>query len=230
MALPFRRDTVYSELFSDWGRGVKPLLISAMPVDHSLLSAVGALTAASWGPEGGRPNLSDELRGNRLPLGSGLLPGSPRPSSPRERHGSASALGGNSISFRRRPASGPPCPSGTRCRRPTSGAGWRRARQHGTRRPWLRARRPTQRAPTSGWLSGRLRRRPSSRSGSTRPVEDGGDHGQATDGPPTAHPQGRLRARVRQSGRAGPRLRAPAAVPRPRGRSRPATTTERGAP
>ena len=75
--------------FSDWGWGVKLLLVPAAPVGHSLLSAVGALTAASWGPEGGRPNLSDELRGNRLPLGSGLLPGSPRPSSPRERHGSA---------------------------------------------------------------------------------------------------------------------------------------------
>src|SRR3954447_9770145 len=56
---------------------------------------------------------------------------------------------------------------------------------------------------------------PSSRSG---PGEDGGDHGQGTDGPPTAHPRGRLRARARQSGRAGPRLRAPAAVARPCGR------------
>ena len=111
------------ECFSDWGWGVKLLLVPAAPVGHSLLSAVGAAAAASWGPEGGRPNLSDELRGNCLPLGSGLLPGSPRPSSPRERHGSASALGGNSISFRRR-SPRHPCPSGTRYHRPTSGAGW----------------------------------------------------------------------------------------------------------
>ena len=43
--------------FSDRGWGFKPLLIPAAPVGHSLLSAVGALAAASWGPEGRRPNL-----------------------------------------------------------------------------------------------------------------------------------------------------------------------------
>src|SRR5512132_2453289 len=52
--------------FSDWGWGVKPLLVPAAPVGHSLLSAVGALAAASWGPEGRRPNLCGDLRGDRL--------------------------------------------------------------------------------------------------------------------------------------------------------------------
>ena len=108
--------------FSDWGWGVKLLLVPAAPVGHSLLSAVGAWAAASWGPEGRRPNLYGDLRGNCLPLGSGLLPGSPYPSFPRERHSSANALGGNSISFRWQPPR-QLRPSGTRCHQPTSGAG-----------------------------------------------------------------------------------------------------------
>src|SRR4051794_13884870 len=77
---------------SDWGWGVKPLLFPAAPVGRSLLSAVGAEAAASRGPEGGRPNLCRDLRGSCPPFGSKLSAGSPRPSSPRERHGSA--LGG----------------------------------------------------------------------------------------------------------------------------------------
>ena len=51
---------------SDWGRRVKPLLVPAAPVGHALLSAVGALAAASWGPEGGRLNLYGDLRGGCL--------------------------------------------------------------------------------------------------------------------------------------------------------------------
>src|SRR5947209_17894872 len=51
--------------FSDWGWWVKPLLVPAAPVGHSLLSAVGASAAASRGPEGGRPNLLSDLRGHR---------------------------------------------------------------------------------------------------------------------------------------------------------------------
>src|SRR3954449_27818 len=38
---------------------------------------------------GGRASQSVERPSGRPPFGSGLLPGSPRPSSPRERHGSA---------------------------------------------------------------------------------------------------------------------------------------------
>src|SRR5215218_9978844 len=75
--------------FSDWGSGFKPLLVPAAPVGHSLLSAVGARAAASRGPEGGRPNLCRDLRSGWPPLGSKLSAGSPRPSSPRERRGSA---------------------------------------------------------------------------------------------------------------------------------------------
>src|SRR3954465_9943261 len=75
--------------FSDWGWGAKPLLVPAAPVGRSLLSAVGAEAAASRGPEGGRPNLCRDLRGGCPPFGSRLSAGSPRPSSPRERHGSA---------------------------------------------------------------------------------------------------------------------------------------------
>jgi hypothetical protein len=52
--------------FSDWGWVVKLLLVPAAPVGHSLLSAVGAVAAASWGPEGGRPNLLSDLRGGCL--------------------------------------------------------------------------------------------------------------------------------------------------------------------
>src|SRR3954471_1090611 len=52
--------------FSDWGWGVKLLLVRAAPVGHLLLSAVGAVAAASWGPEGRRPNLCGDLRGDRL--------------------------------------------------------------------------------------------------------------------------------------------------------------------
>src|SRR4029079_4119273 len=48
------------------GWGVKLLLVRAAPVGHSLLSAVGALAAASWGPEGRRPNLCGDLRGGCL--------------------------------------------------------------------------------------------------------------------------------------------------------------------
>src|SRR5690242_21322948 len=51
--------------FSDWGWWVKPLLVPVAPVGHSLLSAVGALAAASRGPEGGRPDLFGDLRGGR---------------------------------------------------------------------------------------------------------------------------------------------------------------------
>src|SRR3954462_4101557 len=49
--------------FSDWGWGVKLLLVPAAPVGHSLLSAIGAVAAASGGPEGGRPDLFGDLRG-----------------------------------------------------------------------------------------------------------------------------------------------------------------------
>src|SRR3954454_2175142 len=51
--------------FSDWGWGVKLLLVPAVPAGHSLLSAVGAETAASRGPGGGRPNLLSDLQGDR---------------------------------------------------------------------------------------------------------------------------------------------------------------------
>src|SRR3954452_3781949 len=50
---------------SDWGWGVKLLLVPAVPAGHSLLSAVGAETAASWGPGGGRPDLLSDLQGDR---------------------------------------------------------------------------------------------------------------------------------------------------------------------
>src|SRR3954452_5794312 len=63
--------TYYSlRTFSDWGWGVKPLLVPAAPVGRSLLSAVGALAAASRGPEGGRPNLCRDLGGVRPPARS----------------------------------------------------------------------------------------------------------------------------------------------------------------
>src|SRR5215212_4331994 len=55
-----------SEPFSDWGWAVKPLPVPAAPVGHSLLSAVGASAAASWGPEGGRPDPYGDLRGGCL--------------------------------------------------------------------------------------------------------------------------------------------------------------------
>src|SRR3954452_2387780 len=54
-----------SAALSDWGWGVKLLLVPAVPAGHSLLSAVGAEAAASWGPEGGRPNLLSDLQGDR---------------------------------------------------------------------------------------------------------------------------------------------------------------------
>src|SRR3954471_3624855 len=56
--------------FSDWGWWVKPLLVPAAPVGHSLLSAVGAEAAASRGPGGGRPNLCRDLGGVRPPARS----------------------------------------------------------------------------------------------------------------------------------------------------------------
>src|SRR3954447_19977202 len=56
--------------FSDWGWWVKPLLVPAVPVGRSLLSAVGAWAAASRGPEGGRPNLCRDLGGVRPPARS----------------------------------------------------------------------------------------------------------------------------------------------------------------
>src|SRR3954454_7720671 len=55
---------------SDWGWGVKPLLVPAVPVGRSLLSAVGAEAAASRGPEGGRPNPCRDLGGGRPPARS----------------------------------------------------------------------------------------------------------------------------------------------------------------
>src|SRR3954469_14724925 len=58
--------TAANERFSDWGWGVKLLLVRAAPVGHSLLSAVGSVAAASWGPEGRRPNLCGDLRGGCL--------------------------------------------------------------------------------------------------------------------------------------------------------------------
>jgi len=74
--------------------GGKLLLIpDVAPVDHSLLFAVGA-----WPPHDGvrkarRLNLSRDLEALR-PSGSRLSTRSPRPSSPRERRGSALS-GGN---------------------------------------------------------------------------------------------------------------------------------------
>jgi hypothetical protein len=69
-------------------RCVWSLHITSIPVDHSLLFAVGA-----WPPHDGvrrarRLNLSRDL-GALLPSGSGLSTRSPHPSSPRERRGSA---------------------------------------------------------------------------------------------------------------------------------------------
>src|SRR4051794_37267198 len=49
---------------------VKRLLVPAAPVGRSLLSAVGALAAASRGPGGGRPNLCRDLGGVRPPARS----------------------------------------------------------------------------------------------------------------------------------------------------------------
>src|SRR4051812_31879011 len=49
---------------------VKRLLVPAAPVGRSLLSAVGALAAASRGPGGGRPNLCRDLGGGRPPARS----------------------------------------------------------------------------------------------------------------------------------------------------------------
>src|SRR3954464_14795460 len=111
--------------FSDWGWGVKLLLVPAAPVGHSLLSAVGASAAASRGPEGGRPNLLSDLRGHR-PSALGCY----RDRHARRPHGNDMVppmSGGNSVSFRRWLGLRPPCPNGTPSRRPTSDAGWWRA-------------------------------------------------------------------------------------------------------
>src|SRR4051812_27613989 len=71
---------------SDWGWWVKLLVVPAAPVGHSLLSAVGALAAASRGPEGGRPDLCGDLRG-----GCPSAPGSQRDRLARRPHGNDTA-------------------------------------------------------------------------------------------------------------------------------------------
>src|SRR3954451_22236133 len=60
-----RAGSVCLTALSDWGWGVKLLLVPAVPAGHSLLSAVGAETAASRGPGGGRPDLLSDLQGDR---------------------------------------------------------------------------------------------------------------------------------------------------------------------
>ena len=60
------------------------------------------------------------------PAGSGLSARSPRPSSPQERRDirpSQAETGTSTVMRRPSPALRPACPSGTRCRRPTCGAG-----------------------------------------------------------------------------------------------------------
>src|SRR3954462_13872364 len=89
---------------------VKRLLVPAAPVGHSLLSAVGAPAAASRGPGGGRPDLCRDLGGGRPPARS-----SRRDRLARRPHGTDMVppmSGGNSVFFRRQPASAPPRPSG----------------------------------------------------------------------------------------------------------------------
>src|SRR4051812_13698957 len=103
--------------------GVKLFLVpQAIPVGHSLLFAVGA-----WPPHDGvrrarRLNLSRDLEA-LVPSGSELSTRSPRPSSPRERRGSAFVRRktGTPLVMRLLPMLRPACPSGIRCRRPTYG-------------------------------------------------------------------------------------------------------------
>src|SRR4051794_29481810 len=70
----------------DWGWAVKLLLVPVAPVGHALLSAVGALAAASRGPGGGRANLYGALRG-----GCPSAPGSERDRLARRPHGNDAA-------------------------------------------------------------------------------------------------------------------------------------------
>ena len=59
------------------------LWIPVVPMGHSLLFAVGAVAAAAWGQDGEAPQSVSRATG-RLPRGSRLPTGSPRPSSPRD--------------------------------------------------------------------------------------------------------------------------------------------------
>ena len=52
-----------SEPFSDWGRGIRPLLVPAAPVGRSLLSAVGALAASGSGRHRALPGPPPVLTG-----------------------------------------------------------------------------------------------------------------------------------------------------------------------
>ncbi len=95
------------------------------PVGHSLLFAVGAGPPQDGVRRTRCLNLSRDLEVSR-PSGSGLSTRSPRPSSPRERRGirpRQAETGTSMVMWRPSQALRPACPSGTRCRRPTCGAG-----------------------------------------------------------------------------------------------------------
>ena len=69
---------------------------------HSLLSAVDAVAAALWGPEGERPNLYGDLRGSCL-----SAPGSYRDRLARRPHGNDTApLWGRKLDRRQEAAAG----------------------------------------------------------------------------------------------------------------------------